>query len=155
MPPQLRDQVGTGYSPIADIGICVRNALVMADADEFKGLELKSILFPLIGTGTARGELEKNAPQLINAAISYLETHPESRIDRVYFVTWSEKELEVCQRVLQESPDVAIGLENCPLTHEDGIRRWSRSSVNVEGIASAVTRTHLVVTTFLSRRRFQ
>ena len=102
-------QVGTGYSPIADIGICVRNALVMADADEFKGLELKSILFPLIGTGTARGELEKNAPQLINAAISYLETHPESRIDRVYFVTWSEKELEVCQRVLQESPDVAIG----------------------------------------------
>jgi O-acetyl-ADP-ribose deacetylase (regulator of RNase III) len=102
-------QVGTGYSPIADIGICVRNALVMADADEFKGLELKSILFPLIGTGTARGELEKNAPQLINAAISYLETHPESRIERVYFVTWSEKELEVCQRVLQESPDVAIG----------------------------------------------
>ena len=47
-------QVGIGYSPIADIGICVLNELAGADADEFKGLELKSILFPLIGTGTAK-----------------------------------------------------------------------------------------------------
>lgn len=83
-------------------------ALQTVDADELRGIELKSILFPLLGTGTAKGELEQKAKELIEAAISYLEAHPNCRIDRVYFLTWSEKDLEVSQRVLQQAQDVVM-----------------------------------------------
>ena len=96
-------QVGIGYCPIPEIGVCVRNALSKADEDEQKDVELKSMLIPLMGTGTARGDLEQKAKELINAAICHLEAHPECRIDRVYFLTWSEKELEACQGVLDSS----------------------------------------------------
>jgi O-acetyl-ADP-ribose deacetylase (regulator of RNase III) len=102
-------QVGKGYAPIADIGICVRNALQMADTEELQNIELKSILFPLMGAGTARGDLESKAKELIDAAISHLEAHPQCRIDRVYFLTLSEEDLEVCQRILQETQDVVSG----------------------------------------------
>jgi O-acetyl-ADP-ribose deacetylase (regulator of RNase III) len=102
-------QVGKGYTPIADIGMCVRNALQMADAEELRSIELKSILFPLMGTGTARGDVEQKAKELIDAAISHLEAHPQCKIQRVYFLTWSEKDLEVCQHVLHEAHDVVIG----------------------------------------------
>jgi O-acetyl-ADP-ribose deacetylase (regulator of RNase III) len=101
-------QPGRGYVPISEIGSCVRSALEMADADEFKGDKLKSILFPLMGTGTGRGELEPKARELILAAISYLKTHPESRIQQAYFLAWSEKDLEVCRRILDGNNDVVL-----------------------------------------------
>jgi len=101
-------QVGKGYTPVADIGMCVRNALEIANSDEFENMNLKSILFPLIGTGTGRGKLEEKARELIDAALSHLEANPQCRIQRVYFLTWSDKELEVCQRILQEAREVVI-----------------------------------------------
>ena len=105
-------EVGRGYTPIRDIGTCVRNALQKADDPRLKNIGLKSILFPLIGTGNAKGDLEQKAPELIGAAIAHLEANPECRIERVYFLTWSEKELKVCQRALQKSQDVAIVQKN-------------------------------------------
>ena len=101
-------QPGKGYMPIEDVGECVRNALDKADDDELQGVELKSIVFPLIGTGTGRGELEPKAKQLIECAISYLESHPDSKFQQVYFLTWSEKDLEVCQHILHSAPEVVI-----------------------------------------------
>jgi O-acetyl-ADP-ribose deacetylase (regulator of RNase III) len=101
-------QVGGGYTPVPDLGMCIRNALEMADTEECENVELKSILFPLMGTGTGRGDLEQKARELIEAAISYLETNPRCRIQQVYFLAWSEKDLEVCQHILQENNEVVI-----------------------------------------------
>jgi O-acetyl-ADP-ribose deacetylase (regulator of RNase III) len=101
-------QVGTGYTPISDVGMCVRNALEAADSDDLRSLELKSILFPLLGTGTARGDVQQKAKELIHSAIFYLERHQQCTIQRVYFLTWSERDLEICQQVLQEAREVAI-----------------------------------------------
>jgi O-acetyl-ADP-ribose deacetylase (regulator of RNase III) len=97
-----------GFRPIDDIGRCVRNALKKVDEDELKDVELKSILFPLIGTGTGRGELEPKARILIENAISHLVSHPESKLQQVYFLAWSKKDLEVCQHILQSAPEVVI-----------------------------------------------
>lgn len=66
-------QPAQGYTPIADIGVCVRNALCKADADEFRTIQLESILFPLLGTGEAGGDLEQKARELIDTAIAHLE----------------------------------------------------------------------------------
>jgi O-acetyl-ADP-ribose deacetylase (regulator of RNase III) len=102
-------QVGTGFSPIDDIGRCVRNALLTADARKYARCNFKSILFPLMGTGTTRGDLQQKAKELIDAAISHLQDNPACRIECVYFLTWSEKDLEVCQHILQNAPQVSPG----------------------------------------------
>jgi O-acetyl-ADP-ribose deacetylase (regulator of RNase III) len=100
-------ELGKGYRPISDVGECVKNALEMVDSADLADIELKSILFPLIGTGTGRGNLEEKARELIHAALSYLEANPACRIESVYFLTWSDKELEACQHILEESKEVA------------------------------------------------
>lgn len=100
-------QIGKGYTPIADIAVCVRNALQLADSPKFGDVELKTILFPIMGTGAGRGKLEEKARELIHAAISHLERVP-CGIDRVYFLALTERDLAVCQQVLQEAPEVTI-----------------------------------------------
>ena len=99
-------QAGRGYVPIKEISVCVHNALNKAEEKQFSKLKLKSILFPLMGTGTARGDLRQKAPELIGAAISWLEANPQSRIDRVCFLTWSRQDLEVCRQVLRHADEV-------------------------------------------------
>jgi O-acetyl-ADP-ribose deacetylase (regulator of RNase III) len=76
-------QVGRGYMPIADVAMCVRSALELADNLEFDDLGLKTMLFPLMGTGTGRGELDGKARELIGAAISHLTHNQPCKIDRV------------------------------------------------------------------------
>jgi O-acetyl-ADP-ribose deacetylase (regulator of RNase III) len=99
---------GKGYSPIQDIGQCVRSALELMDSEDMKSANLKSILFPLMGTGTGRGEVEAKAEELLVAAIAYLQSRPESQIENVYFLTWSEEDLAICQRILQRRPEVTL-----------------------------------------------
>ena len=99
---------GKGYSPIQDIGQCVRSALELMDSEDMKNANLKSILFPLMGTGTGRGEVEAKAEELLVAAIAYLQSRPESQIENVYFLTWSEEDLAVCQRILQRRAEVTL-----------------------------------------------
>jgi O-acetyl-ADP-ribose deacetylase (regulator of RNase III) len=99
----VQGQVGVGYKPIDHIDFCVSSALGKADSEEFKSLGLKSILFPLMGAGTARGNLKEIAEKLIHAAISYLETTKNSTVECVYFLTWTDVELDTCKAILEES----------------------------------------------------
>jgi hypothetical protein len=72
--------------------------------DALRQLELRSILFPLMGTGTARGALEESAKELLGEAIRYLrKAEPPSMINRVCFLTYSPKDLEVCLDILQSN----------------------------------------------------
>jgi hypothetical protein len=97
-------QVGKGYTPIADVASCVVNAL---DADknspkDCAGCNLKSILFPLFGARSIRKKgLENRVKPLINAAIEYLINNPECTFKKVYFLTYIDKELEVCLGLLR------------------------------------------------------
>jgi len=88
-----------GYAPVEDLEGCVRNAL--AEAEAFKD-GYKSILFPLLATGTARGDLKPISRRLIQTAVSYLEDNPDRAIETVYFLTWSDIDLETCQEILNE-----------------------------------------------------
>ena len=98
-------QVGSGYSPIPDMGMCVRNALEKAGSKEL-GVEVNSILFPLMGTGTGRGRLYEGASVLLRATISYLKSNPVNPIHKTFFLNWTDKELDVCQHILQSMPEV-------------------------------------------------
>ena len=98
--------VGQGYTPIPNIADCVTNALTKADSPEFDRVGLRSILFPLMGTGTARGDLRDIVAPLIEAAIEYLRTNRNSRIQQVHFMALSEAELVACRSLLDNSPVV-------------------------------------------------
>lgn len=92
--------VGHGYVPISNIPDCVGNALEVADSEECRDDPPRSILFPLMGTGTARGDLQAIVAELLGAAIDYLVDNPKSTIERVCFVAWSEQELRACEAFL-------------------------------------------------------
>jgi len=99
----VQGEVGEGYRPIKNIELCVTNVLTKADSEELKSLNIKSIVFPLMGAGTAQGNLKEIAQKLIQAAILYLETTEGSTLERVYFLTWTDVELETCREILQQS----------------------------------------------------
>jgi O-acetyl-ADP-ribose deacetylase (regulator of RNase III) len=102
----VHGEIGSGYEPINNIEYCVTNVLEKADSEEFKDLGPKSILFPLMGTGTAKGNLKETAEKLIHAAISYMETSEDSTIKVVYFLTWTDVELDTCKAILEESEEI-------------------------------------------------
>jgi O-acetyl-ADP-ribose deacetylase (regulator of RNase III) len=100
-------QVGKGYFPIPDVAKCVRSAL--KKMDELRDPGLRSILFPLLGTGTARGGLEESAKELLGEAIRCLrKAKPESTIEKVCFLAYSKKDLEVCLDILQSDSYLAF-----------------------------------------------
>jgi O-acetyl-ADP-ribose deacetylase (regulator of RNase III) len=94
--------VGEGYRAIPNIELCVHNALEKADDTQNEADPVRSILFPLMGTGQGGGTLDEIAAKLFRAAISYLRSNPGSKLQQVYFLVWSEQELETCRRILHE-----------------------------------------------------
>lgn len=98
---------GSGYRPIHNIAQCVRNALKKADSAELEDLELHSILFPLMGAGTTPSSAQEVVDKLIDEAIEYLRQNPGSRIDKVYFLAYSEQDREIIRHKLINDARVA------------------------------------------------
>jgi len=94
-------EIGQGFTPIKNLDICVQNAL--EKADDFASENQKgnvSIVFPLFGTGSAKGRIDEVAKNLFYAVTAYFETRQNSKVEKVYFLTWKEYEKEECVRVL-------------------------------------------------------
>ncbi len=98
---------GSGYRPIHNITQCVRNALKKADSAELADLELRTILFPLMGAGTTRSSAQEKADKLVDEAIEYLRQNPHSRIEKVYFLAYTEQDREILRHKLLNDPRVA------------------------------------------------
>jgi len=94
--------VGRGYEQIPNVDLCITNALTLADSDSLQEERLESILFQIMGTGTGKGDPGDAARTLVEPALSYLETHPDSVIGRVYFLVTRERTLAVWRRALAE-----------------------------------------------------
>ncbi|HKY54941.1 MAG TPA: macro domain-containing protein [Anaerolineales bacterium] len=97
---------GSGYRPITNIAQCVRNALRKADSAELAALELNSILFPLMGTGTTRSSAQEVADKLIDAAIEYMRQNPQSRINKIYFLAYTEQDRAICRHKFENDPRI-------------------------------------------------
>lgn len=94
-----------GYRPIEGIERCVTSALKHADEEAvFREDELKSVLFPIFGTGPSGGDVETHAERCFAAAVDYLESRTDSSIEAAYFYVWSELDLEACRRVVANHP---------------------------------------------------
>ncbi|MBE7383283.1 MAG: macro domain-containing protein [Leptolyngbya sp. SIO1E4] len=92
--------IGQGYKTIQNINRCVTNALHKMEEDDEA---LRSILFPLMGTGRGKGELQANASLLLDAAMSYLTAKTQASIETIYFLTYTQEELETCRNILSNT----------------------------------------------------
>lgn len=88
----VQGQVGIGYTPVGDIGACVKNALEKFDAES---AAYASILFPLLGTGTASGG-PAIVSELFSAATQYVRANPSTRLERIYVIARHFEDLHWC-----------------------------------------------------------
>lgn len=100
-------QPGEGYKPINNIEECIPNALELIDNDEeLASVDLSSILFPLMGTGTTKLSAQGVADNLIDAALAYLKQNPTSRVQKIYFLAYNEQDREICRHKFINDPRV-------------------------------------------------
>lgn len=104
----VKGEIGSGYSTINNIEMCITNSLMLADNVKLQSLKLKSILFPLMGTGVAKGDLKNNAERLIQAAISFLETNENSKMECIYFLIRTDVQLETCKTIMEKSDKLKV-----------------------------------------------
>ena len=100
-------QVAQGYIPIEQVSRCVLNAL-KTQPDGFDLGPETSILFPLMATRSRRGTvLEDRVRPLLSTAIGYLSRNPQCPFRRVYFLAYTDKELEVCRDLLNADKELS------------------------------------------------
>jgi len=97
----VHGEPGSGFRPMREIGRCVGNALHAAEQLEMPAGERIAVLFPLLGSGTAGGDLDRTATMLIHAARNYLQGVPVTRIAAVYFLAHTDRERLACERALR------------------------------------------------------
>ena len=97
---------GSGYQCMQNVEKCVVNALTRFDDAQFEGDGLRTIVFPMMGTGAGGTKVEEVAQRLIGAAVSYLLNNPESKAETVYFSAWNYRDLEACRAALREIREV-------------------------------------------------
>ena len=98
-------EIGTGYSPIQDVGRCVANALALADSAQEAEYGLTSILFQIMGSGTARADPGAAAAELLSAAVSYFEVTPTATVSHADFLITRERTLAVWRGELDRMGD--------------------------------------------------
>jgi O-acetyl-ADP-ribose deacetylase (regulator of RNase III) len=99
-------QVGQGFQPIKDVTKCVDNAFDEASSADLRDVGIRSILFPLMGTGQGGGKSRDVAHLLIKTALWCLEKNQNAPLKEVYFLCWTEQDLESCRWSLNQ-----IGLQ--------------------------------------------
>jgi O-acetyl-ADP-ribose deacetylase (regulator of RNase III) len=97
-----------GYRPVARIDQCVKNALRLLDDEEFAGQGLASIVFPIFGTGPGGGSVHTHAEVCVEAAVEHV-LRPATSVREIYFYVWSDTDLETCQAIASNHPELEAG----------------------------------------------
>jgi O-acetyl-ADP-ribose deacetylase (regulator of RNase III) len=98
----VHGEPAAGYRQVADVGGCVRNVLAVAEGLE--PLPLRSVLFPLLGTGAARADIAATVESMVTAAMDHLVDHPDTGLRRIQFLGYTRRELEALVKTFQQLP---------------------------------------------------
>ncbi len=98
---------GAGYVPISEVERIVTTVLTKMDEEAHREAGLRTVAFPMLGTGVAGADVRLIAPRLLGEAITYLKRNPESRVETVYFMAWNYRDLDAGRSALDASPDAA------------------------------------------------
>jgi len=103
----VQGEAGHGYQPVRDLGRCVSRVLEQIDTENRRGGEpLQSVVFPLLGTGQARGNTERIFPVLFRSALTYMRTN-DTQTTEVWFVIYAQEDLDLCQQLLDSEEGLA------------------------------------------------
>lgn len=100
-----REPAGRGFAPVTDLGKCVTNVLDSMEEESRRlrtfGLlqrhpGLKSILFPLMGTGTAGEDPRIVSCALLSTAVDYLRAKRLRDLERVLFLAYTDFDRDLC-----------------------------------------------------------
>lgn len=105
----VQGEPGVGFRSvqIPSLGQCVRNGLAEADRLARSDPDVRSILFPLLGTGMGKAEVEPAVGVLVEAAIAYLKASPDTALRAVYFLAYSSKEYVALMSAFSNDPRLA------------------------------------------------
>jgi O-acetyl-ADP-ribose deacetylase (regulator of RNase III) len=99
---------GKGYTTIRSHMDCVFNALEAADKyNEGWQTKLKlrpvakSIIFPLFGTRGSGDDPQSITTDIVHAAKIYMQNWPQSKVERVYFLAYTDRDEELCLTAFQ------------------------------------------------------
>jgi O-acetyl-ADP-ribose deacetylase (regulator of RNase III) len=99
----VQGQPGVGYKSVPDVEACISEALRTADSPEYAHEKPRSILFPLMGTGTGGADPRDTIKRLIETAINYFEQKPSSVISTVYFLAYTVHQRDFCLGALAQA----------------------------------------------------
>jgi O-acetyl-ADP-ribose deacetylase (regulator of RNase III) len=105
---------GAGYVPISEVERIVTTVLTKMDEEANREAGLRTVAFPMLGTGVAGADVRLLAPRLLKEAITYLKRNPESRVETVYFMAWNYRDLDAGRSALDASPDAAFTEQQGP-----------------------------------------
>jgi O-acetyl-ADP-ribose deacetylase (regulator of RNase III) len=103
----VHGEPGEGYRQVLDVGRCVINALVELDRLGSSDAPVRSILFPLLGTGVGGAELEPTVTAMLDAALDHVAAGQTRDMQTIYFLAYTDAELDVCRGVFDGSPRLA------------------------------------------------
>ena len=86
------------------VDVCVENCLRRMDSQPDGPDELRSIAFPMMGTGAGGGGVEEVAKILTDTIVRYLANEAASTITTVFVMAWSPRDLSACRRALGNHP---------------------------------------------------
>lgn len=97
---------GSGYQVMRDVEKCVTTSLQRMDHQRNRDDKLRSIAFPMMGTGEGGGAVNVVAGRLIRAAVSYFRSNPASNVTTIFFSAWNRYDLDACLAALEGLDDV-------------------------------------------------
>ncbi|MET7494121.1 macro domain-containing protein [Streptomyces sp900116325] len=97
----VEGEPGSGYRPVRDLARCVHNVLAEIDRLNLSGETLRSVVMPLLGTGSKDSDISRTAETLIGASIDYLGSHDSSKIREVYLLAYTSIQQIACEVALE------------------------------------------------------
>lgn len=95
----VQGEPGAGFRQVRNVGVCVTNALALAEE-----LDVDGIALPLLGVGSGHGDVRSTATAMITAAIDHLSDRPETGLRAIYLLGYTRSELAVLTDCLTQSP---------------------------------------------------
>jgi len=96
---------GKGYTPIVNIESCVSAAMAMADERTTRNDPIRSILFPLMGSGGSRVKPGDSVFRLIEAAVLFMEDNPDCAVREACFLAYTERDWKACMAAVDRLKD--------------------------------------------------
>lgn len=101
----VHGEPGAGFRQVRNIDTCVTNALVRAEALADEDPAVRTVLFPLLGAGTATGAgTEATARTMLLAALAFLADQPRTPLRAIYFLAYTVAERSALEHVARTLP---------------------------------------------------